>query len=159
MPQCTVLYRLDTGNYFLHNSPKKHYLSAPYFLPNHFEVICLIQSGKQRSPTPVPNPQPDCLFCYDNVRDRIIDEYDSVIAILDDYPVTEGHHLIITKRHVEDYFNISAKERNDADSLMRILRNRIKEKDPSGTGFNIGVNTSASAGQTIFHVSCHFLNE
>jgi len=75
-------------------------------------------------------PQPDCLFCYDNLRDRIIDEYDSVIAILDDFPVTEGHHLIITKRHVEDYFNISAKERNDADSLMRILRNRIKKKIP-----------------------------
>jgi diadenosine tetraphosphate (Ap4A) HIT family hydrolase len=100
---------------------------------------------------------PDCLFCYDNLKDRVIDDYDSVVAILDDYPVTEGHHLIITKRHVGDYFNISKNERNDADNLMRKLRNKIKEKDASVTGFNIGVNIGGSAGQTIFHVHMHLI--
>ena len=99
----------------------------------------------------------DCPFCYDNLRDRIVEEYDSMFAVLDGYPVTEGHHLIITKRHIEDYFDISTKERNDADKLIRILKNRIKEKDPSVTGFNVGVNTGASAGQTIFHVHMHLI--
>ena len=100
---------------------------------------------------------PDCPFCHENLRGRIVEDYDSVIAILDGYPVTEKHHLIITKRHVKDYFGISAKERDDADKLIRVLRNKIREKDPLVTGFNIGINTGASAGQTIFHFHMHVI--
>ncbi|NIO19566.1 MAG: HIT domain-containing protein, partial [Candidatus Aenigmarchaeota archaeon] len=48
-------------------------------------------------------------------------------------------------------------ERRDAEGLLRILKNRILRKDQSVTGFNIGSNGGASAGQTIFHAHIHLI--
>lgn len=43
------------------------------------------------------------------------------------------------------------------DHLVRILKNTIEKKDPAVTGFNIGVNIGAAAGQTVFHVHMHLI--
>jgi len=53
----------------------------------------------------------DCPFCYDNIKDRIIAEQNSIVAIPDSYPVTHGHLLIIPKRHMEDYFSMDETEK------------------------------------------------
>lgn len=99
----------------------------------------------------------DCLFCYPGDKARIVNEFDSAYAILDGYPVSEGHHLIITKRHTPDWFSMTQKEREDADNLIRIIKNDLTERDKTITGFNIGMNTGESAGQTIFHVHIHLI--
>jgi diadenosine tetraphosphate (Ap4A) HIT family hydrolase/5-methylcytosine-specific restriction endonuclease McrA len=106
---------------------------------------------------PELNPDPDCPFCYSNVMSRIIEEYESVIAIKDQYPVSEEHHLIVPKLHSPDWFSITEKERRDADALIRILKNKIAKSDSTITGFNIGVNCGESAGQTIFHAHIHLI--
>lgn len=100
---------------------------------------------------------PDCPFCYDAAKSQVVEEFDSVFSILDGFPVSAGHHLIITKRHTPDWFAMTQAERNDADSLLRILKNRLAEDDRSITGFNIGMNSGASAGQTVFHVHIHLI--
>lgn len=100
---------------------------------------------------------PGCPFCFEAIESRIVEAYDSVVAIPDGFPVTAGHLLVITKRHTPDWFSMSQAERNDADSLLRILRNRLSEDDRSITGFNIGMNAGASAGQTVFHVHIHLI--
>jgi diadenosine tetraphosphate (Ap4A) HIT family hydrolase len=102
-------------------------------------------------------PDSDCPFCYSNVKSRIIDEIESVVAIKDQYPVTEGHLLIVPKVHRKDWFLITDKERRDANALIRILKHRIAESDDTVTGFNIGVNCGESAGQTIFHAHIHLI--
>ncbi|CAB1082805.1 HIT family protein [Olavius algarvensis Delta 1 endosymbiont] len=99
----------------------------------------------------------DCPFCYENIKDRIIAEQNSVVAIPDGYPVTDGHLLIIPKKHIEDYFALDETEKRDIDALIMILKNRIMEKDHSVTGFNIGTNIGESAGQTIFHAHIHLI--
>ena len=38
---------------------------------------------------------PLCPFCYDNIKDRVVAEQNSVVAIQDNYPVTDGHLLIV----------------------------------------------------------------
>jgi diadenosine tetraphosphate (Ap4A) HIT family hydrolase len=86
-----------------------------------------------------------------------VDEYQSVFAIKDGYPVSEGHHLIIPKRHTTDYFSMTERERHDANSLIEILRKRLSEKDNSINGFNIGINSGETAGQTIFHSHIHLI--
>jgi diadenosine tetraphosphate (Ap4A) HIT family hydrolase len=100
---------------------------------------------------------PDCIFCYDNLKGKIYEEYGSVIAMKDEFPVSKHHTLIISKRHTTDYFSLSAQEKRDADRLIEILRKRISERDPTVTGFNIGMNCGESAGQTIFHCHIHFI--
>ena len=102
-------------------------------------------------------PFSGCPFCEDRLAGQIVDAYGCAVAILDRYPVTPGHHLVITRRHEDDYFRLSAAERNDMDHLVRILKNKIEKEDPTVTGFNIGVNIGESAGQTVFHVHMHLI--
>lgn len=99
----------------------------------------------------------DCKFCYSVIKDRIIDEYDTVTAILDGFPVSNGHTLIIPKRHTSDWFSLTEKERRDSERLIQILKNRVTDADPTITGFNIGMNSGESAGQTIFHCHIHLI--
>jgi diadenosine tetraphosphate (Ap4A) HIT family hydrolase len=99
----------------------------------------------------------DCPFCGPAVRDRTVGEHGSVVAVLDTFPVTEGHTLVVPKRHVAGFFDLSSKERSDALDLMRVIRNRLAESDPRITGFNVGVNSGASAGQTVMHCHIHLI--
>ena len=96
----------------------------------------------------------DCLFCK---KLKIVGENNSVFAIKDNYPVTKGHHLIIPFRHTEDYFSMTKIERDDATELIRVLKNKLEESDQNITGFNIGMNSGESAGQTIMHSHIHLI--
>jgi diadenosine tetraphosphate (Ap4A) HIT family hydrolase len=100
---------------------------------------------------------PNCRFCPGNIKDRIVEEWNLVLAFKDRHPVSDGHLLIVPKRHAPDWFSMSEKERREADALIRALRNRLLESDKSITGFNIGTNCGASAGQTIFHAHIHLI--
>jgi diadenosine tetraphosphate (Ap4A) HIT family hydrolase len=104
-----------------------------------------------------PGHAPPCMFCPAMVKHRVVAELDTVLAIPDLNPVTEGHHLIIPKRHSADWFSMTEKERRDTDALIMILRRRILHADPSVTGFNIGVNCGEAAGQSIFHSHVHLI--
>ena len=99
----------------------------------------------------------NCLFCYENIKDRIIGEEGSMVAIEDKYPVCDGHLLIVPKRHVKDYFSMTETETKDTRRLILALRDRMLARDLSVTGFNIGTNIGESAGQTIFHAHIHFI--
>ena len=97
-----------------------------------------------------------CLFC-EMVADRIIEEDELSFAIRDAHPVTDLHTLVIPKRHVPDYFGLYQPERNSADRLLNSLRSQNCKIDSSVTGFNIGMNNGADAGQTVFHCHIHLI--
>lgn len=98
----------------------------------------------------------DCLFC--NIpKERIIAENDCAYAIRDGFPVTNQHSLIIPKRHIDEYFGLTKDELVGCDSLLRTVKDRILKSDNSVEGFNIGVNSGAVAGQTIFHCHIHLI--
>jgi diadenosine tetraphosphate (Ap4A) HIT family hydrolase len=69
----------------------------------------------------------DYPFCYDNIKDRVVAEQNSVVAILDNYPVTDGHLLIVPKRHMEDYFAMNKTEKKDIGVLIMKLKGQITE--------------------------------
>jgi ATP adenylyltransferase len=98
-----------------------------------------------------------CIFCSEEVKDRIIEENSSVIAVNDKYPVTNGHTLILPKRHTADYFSMTALERQHADELMQYLKNKLSISDTSILGFNIGMNCGENAGQTVMHAHIHLI--
>jgi diadenosine tetraphosphate (Ap4A) HIT family hydrolase len=104
-----------------------------------------------------PCDLPPCRFCRQAILRRIVAEVGDVCAIEDAHPVTEGHHLIVPGRHCMDWFETTEKERRDADALIMLLRRRILQADPSVSGFNIGVNCGAAAGQTVFHAHVHLI--
>lgn len=97
-----------------------------------------------------------CLFC-EMEHDRYILENAYAYAIEDKFPVTEGHSLIIPKRHVEAYFDLSQEENNAIFELVKIRKKQLMEGDPSIDGFNVGINVGEAAGQTVFHVHVHLI--
>jgi ATP adenylyltransferase len=105
----------------------------------------------------IQEPDPSCPFCSSDIKSRKIEEFDSVFAIEDKFPVTPGHLLIIPLRHTPDFFTMTGKERTDAEELIRLLRNKIVQNDRSVNGFNVGVNCGISAGQTIDHAHIHLI--
>jgi diadenosine tetraphosphate (Ap4A) HIT family hydrolase len=98
----------------------------------------------------------DCAFC-NLLSDRIVSENELAVVIRDAYPVTDGHSLIIPRRHVPDYFDLYQPERNAIEQLAHDCRESLKASDKSIDGFNVGANTGTSAGQTVFHVHFHLI--
>jgi ATP adenylyltransferase len=99
---------------------------------------------------------PGCLFC-NLPKDRIFSENELALAIRDAYPVTDGHTLIIPKRHVSDYFDLYQPELNAIEQLARECREHLLSSDKAISGFNIGSNAGTSAGQTVMHCHVHLI--
>ena len=98
----------------------------------------------------------DCFFC--NIpKDRVIHDSERFVVIHDAYPVTEGHTLLISKRHAETWFDLTAEEKAEVNDLLQYHRNKLKGKHSDIAGFNIGINCGESAGQTIFHCHIHLI--
>ena len=99
----------------------------------------------------------DCIFCKKVNGGKALLENDYAYATLDGYPVSEGHTLIIPKRHFADYFDISHKEHAAVHDIMRIRRKELLRGDSRIEGFNTGANSGEVAGQTIWHCHIHLI--
>ena len=99
------------------------------------------------------DPNNPCLFC-DDKKSGYAHENDLVYASYDSYPVSEHHCLIIPKRHIKDYFDLSNDELLACNDLIKIIKKEITNKDPFIKGFNLGTNIGIVSGQSILH--CHF---
>ena len=85
------------------------------------------------------NPNNPCLFC--NIKESdLAKENNLAYASYDSFPVTDKHCLIIPKRHVKDYFDLTNEEIIACNTLIKIIKNEIELKDPTVKGFNIGTN-------------------
>lgn len=96
----------------------------------------------------------DCPFC--NIEEEVLVQNRHCFAIADRYPVSEGHTLIIAKRHVRDYFELDKEEREACFDLLDQVKHDLDNRlDPDG--WNIGINCGSVAGQTVFHFHCHLI--
>ena len=99
------------------------------------------------------DPNNPCLFCKVK-KSGCAHENDLAYASYDSYPVSEHHCLIIPKRHIKDYFDLSNDELVACNDLIKIVKKEITNKDPLVKGFNLGTNIGIVSGQSILH--CHF---
>ncbi len=101
----------------------------------------------------------ECLFCSLPISgDRVIFENGDCYAIRDGFPVTEGHSLIIPKRHVESYFELNKDEVLAVNEMIHCVKDGLKgEIGLSIEGFNIGVNVGEVAGQSVMHCHVHLI--
>lgn len=122
--------------------------------------------------------QPACPFCTLD-DSRIILSNDLAMAIYDDHPVTRGHTLIVPKRHIASFFELTKEEQASMFDLLSEIRERLKSLPSSLSergeghfphppfqneldysipdGFNIGINDGAAAGQTVMHLHIHLI--
>ncbi|ABD68944.1 histidine triad (HIT) protein [Rhodoferax ferrireducens T118] len=102
--------------------------------------------------TATPKPCPFCTL----PDSRIVEENEHAILILDGFPVSPGHSLVIPKRHVASFFEITDIERAALFKLLdraKDLVSNVHQPD----GYNIGINDGAAAGQTVPHLHIHLI--
>ena len=97
--------------------------------------------------------QADCPFCHLAVAE-IVAVDGPCLAIRDAHPASPGHTLIIPRRHVASFRDLTAEEAAAINRLARQLAQDLQAEDSTITGFNFGVNDGVDAGQSILH--CHF---
>ena len=99
----------------------------------------------------------DCIFC-NKTNCKVISSTKHFFIIRDTaYPVTKHHTLIITNRHVDDYFDLNKEEINDLDEILKNQKRELKQLDKDISAFNIGVNIGRDAGQSIMHCHIHLI--
>lgn len=96
-----------------------------------------------------------CVFCS-LPSERIVAENEHAMLILDAFPVSLGHSLVIPKRHVASFFDASPDERTALFELLAVAHERQKVAHRPD-GFNIGINDGAAAGQTVPHLHIHLI--
>ena len=99
--------------------------------------------------------QKSCPFCFPSTE-RIFHVGDLVLGLWDGFPVSPGHALLITRRHISTWFEATAEEQQELLAATEIAKRAI-EAEHAPDGFNIGINVGAAAGQTIPHLHIHVI--
>jgi diadenosine tetraphosphate (Ap4A) HIT family hydrolase len=96
-----------------------------------------------------------CPFCS-IPPERVVAENDLALVIRDEFPVSPGHALIITRRHVASFFKITDDERS---AMLMLLDQEKADIDArwAPSSYNIGINDGAQAGQTVPHLHIHLI--
>lgn len=98
----------------------------------------------------------DCIFCSAERTKEIIASSALSLAFYDGFPVSPGHALIIPRRHVASFFDLTEEEKADMMSLLDRVKDLVDQRfHPDG--YNIGVNVGEAAGQSVFHVHMHLI--
>lgn len=96
-----------------------------------------------------------CYFCTLDCT-RIIASNNHAFAIIDGFPISTGHALIIPKRHISSLFEATREERDSLFDLLEQIKVELQEKYKAD-GFNIGINDGTAAGQTVMHLHIHLI--
>ena len=101
--------------------------------------------------------QEDCIFCK-KTNCKVISTTKHFFLIRDTaYPVTKHHTLIITNRHVEDFFDLNKNEMTELNEILKKQKEELKILDKEISAFNVGVNIGKDAGQSIMHCHIHLI--
>jgi len=96
-----------------------------------------------------------CIFCT-LTAGRIVLANEFAVVIRDSFPVSPGHTLILPKRHVGSFFDVTGDER---EAMLALLDSAKLGLDAAfhPNGYNIGINDGAAAGQTVPHLHLHLI--
>lgn len=95
----------------------------------------------------------DCELCR---PESVVIEGSLAYVRHDNNSLSPGHVLVIPRRHVASYFDMTAEEKAEIQSLLDRAQSRIAQ-DHSPDGYNIGVNIGRAAGQSRMHVHVHLI--
>ena len=101
------------------------------------------------------NNDEKCIFCNIKENDIVMQGFHCIV-IYDNFPVSNGHCLIIPKRHIKNAFDLYPWEINEMFDFAKKMKKEIDERyHPDG--YNIGFNVNESGGQSIPHVHMHII--
>jgi len=96
-----------------------------------------------------------CPFCEPDERNVLYE--DSLIKILiDSYPANRGHLLVVPRRHVERWEDLTEEEKISLIRGMELAMKALR-KALNPDAFNVGMNLGREAGQTVPHLHLHVI--
>jgi histidine triad (HIT) family protein len=101
----------------------------------------------------------DCLFCKianAEIPSEVIYEDDYVTAFLDAHPLTEGHTLVVSKKHAENILDLADESVCPVFSAVKKVTGML-QKSLNPRGFTIGINHGKISGQSIDHLHIHVI--
>jgi diadenosine tetraphosphate (Ap4A) HIT family hydrolase len=98
-----------------------------------------------------------CPFCEKvESREGLVLANDWAIAFPDAFPLTDGHTLVVPRRHVARSEGLEPDEWNGLFELVREVASEAASA-PGVEGVNVGFNSGEVAGQTVFHAHVHVI--
>ena len=100
-----------------------------------------------------------CIFCIiinGEIPAFKIYEDEYVLCFLDISQASEGHTLIVPKKHFENLFDVDQETLNHMAQAVKIVTNLLKEK-LGVTDVNLLNNSGTNAGQTVMHLHFHII--
>ena len=97
----------------------------------------------------------NCPFCELD-KDQIVANSSHGLAVRDGFPISPGHTLIVPRRHVASFFDLSSEEQSDLLELINDTK-KLLESEFYPQGYNIGINDGPAAGQTVMHLHIHIV--
>lgn len=98
---------------------------------------------------------PACPFCTLDPK-RVFAANDLGLAFRDAFPVSPGHTLVIPRRHVGSWFDLTAEEQATILALLDDAKRNV-DSEYKPDGYNIGINDGSAAGQTVPHLHVHLI--
>ena len=102
----------------------------------------------------------DCIFCkiiQKQVPTEMVAENDTVIVVKDIAPKAPIHYLIIPKNHIKNVVDLDDSMAQDGFGILQMARTLSKDL-PGSQSFRLIMNNGVDAGQTVFHLHCHFIS-
>jgi len=96
-----------------------------------------------------------CVFCNID-KHRVTASDELTITVLDKYPISPGHTLIIPRRHCRTFFDATNNEQAALINAVNWAKEEL-DKEYSPDGYNIGINNGVAAGQTVGHLHIHLI--
>ena len=96
-----------------------------------------------------------CIFCFLS-SSRIEAETNSFQLVYDNYPISKGHMLVISKRHIESFFELTKNEYIELHEIINHAK-KILDSNFKPDSYNVGINDGKAAGQTIPHLHIHII--
>ena len=100
-----------------------------------------------------------CIFCdiiSGKIPADIIMQNDDLIVIKDIHPKAPVHYLIIPKKHIKNIASLDDESDYLMSSIARMAK-KIAHEKMDDASFRLICNNGAGAGQSVFHLHCHFL--
>ena len=96
---------------------------------------------------------PFCAIARGDATAEVLLESERYVCIRDRFPVTEGHSLVVPRRHVE---RLEAIADPGMYEFLAAAHDHVLDRfDPDAT--NVGLNNGPEAGQTIRHLHWHII--
>ncbi len=102
----------------------------------------------------------NCTFCKilsGSLSSSKVYEDENVMAFLDIHPISDGHTLIIPRRHIESLTTLSLKEVARIAQIGQVVATHLKRVLPECQGITLSLADGIAAGQEVPHAHLHVI--